>query len=535
MVEYMNSGGSGFQQFMAARDKNKPGVGSIFIWIAIAMLGGWLISSWLLPDQKQRTVASESAAAVQQVDEAETVPAQTLLSDRIAARVAGLRISEIELKNYRADGSGNIKLLGDPGEFLEVGFLGTGTSVPLPGTLWKINRAASGDPIYMSWKSPEGVEFRRSISMVADYVILVNDTVVNTGRTPITVGQYARIVRAVGETPQLMVRTGGIARAGGEMERETWKSLAKRPHSFHTAEGFIGFTDQYWQTVVRIAGESGIDQTMRFRSRADEMFQADNASESQSIQPGAQYSWHAAIFAGPKNQSDLSIAAAFIPGIDQTIDYGWFWFLARPFLWALNALYDIVGNYGIAIIILTIILRILMWPLTRKSFSSMAAMQKMQPEMQRIQKLYANDKARMQAEMLNLYRTNKTSPMGGCLPMILQIPIFFALYKALLISVPMRQAGFLWISDLAVMDPFFILPVVMGGTMWLQQRWQTAAAGAQVADPSNPAAQMQRMMKWLPLIFTAMFAWMPAGLVLYWTVSNIFGIGQMWVIKKQGS
>ena len=172
-----------------------------------------------------------------------------------------------------------------------------------------------------------------------------------------------------------------------------------------------------------------------------------------------------------------------------------------------------------------------MWPLTRKSYESMAAMQNMQPEMQRIQKTYANDKARMQMEMMNLYKNNKTSPMGGCLPMILQIPIFFALYKALLISVPMRQADFLWISDLAVMDPYFILPIIMGATMWWQQHLQTAATPKN-PDPNNPMAQTQKFMKWMPLIFTAMFVWMPAGLVLYWTVSNIFGIGQMFVIKK---
>lgn len=162
----------------------------------------------------------------------------------------------------------------------------------------------------------------------------------------------------------------------------------------------------------------------------------------------------------------------------------------------------------------------------------MMAMQKMQPEMARIQKLYANDKARLQMEMLRLYQTHKTSPMSGCLPMLIQIPIFFALYKALLISVQMRSAHFLWISDLASMDPYFILPILMGATMWLQQYLQ--APTAQKNAPANdPAAQTQRVMKWMPLIFTVMFAWMPAGLVLYWTISNVFGIGQMYYIKKR--
>ena len=159
----------------------------------------------------------------------------------------------------------------------------------------------------------------------------------------------------------------------------------------------------------------------------------------------------------------------------------------------------------------------------------MAAMQKMQPEMQRIQKLYANDKQRLQIEMMKLYQTHKTSPMSGCLPMLIQIPIFFALYKALIISVQMRNAEFLWISDLAVMDPYYILPILMGASMWLQQRLQSGATKS--ADKNDVAAQTQRAMRWMPVIFTVMFAWMPAGLVLYWTVSNLFGIMQMYIIK----
>lgn len=187
-------------------------------------------------------------------------------------------------------------------------------------------------------------------------------------------------------------------------------------------------------------------------------------------------------------------------------------------------------NYGVAIIIMTLLLRMAMWPLTRKSYVSMMAMQKMQPEMARIQKLYANDKARMQMEMMRLYQTHKTSPMSGCLPMLIQIPIFFALYKALLISVQMRSAHFLWISDLAAMDPYFILPILMGLTMWFQQKLQTTSA--ETAKQNEAVAQTQKVMKWMPLLFTVMFAWMPAGLVLYWTVSNIFGIGQMYYIKR---
>ena len=191
-------------------------------------------------------------------------------------------------------------------------------------------------------------------------------------------------------------------------------------------------------------------------------------------------------------------------GLNKTVDYGWFWFFAQPLLWILNILNSFVMNYGVAIILLTILLRLLMWPLTRKSYVSSIQMQRMQPEMQRIQKLYANDKARLQLEMMNLYKTHKTSPMSGCLPMLLQIPIFFALYKALLVSVNMRNAGFLWIHDLAAMDPYFILPILMGATMWLQQYLQTPK---QTSNMNDIAASTQRVMKWMPALFTVLFAW----------------------------
>jgi YidC/Oxa1 family membrane protein insertase len=532
MVEYLKN--SGFQQFMAKKDaEQKSSTSSTIIWIAIAILAGWLVYGWLMPGTKTEN-RKPKAEFTAQIEDLSRVPVQSLTGDAIAANVQGLRISGIELKNYRKEknSSENIALLSGK-EFLEVGFAGTGTSVPTDATLWKTNRAASGDKIYMIWVSPDGVEFRREVSMANDYVIQVKDDVKNNSKALVNLAQYARIVRTGSDESQMGVQTGGIAFAGGKIDREDWKSLSKKPQSYQTVGGFIGFTDQYWQTVARVATPDAQDETMRIRARADGMFQADIAPETYVIAPGTEYGWTALIYAGPKTQVDLAAAAAAIPGIEQTIDYGWFWFLARPFLWAINALHAIVGNFGVAIIIFTILLRVLMWPLTRKSFTSMSAMQKMQPEMQRIQKQYADDKMRMQQELARMYKEQGASPMGGCLPMILQIPIFFALYKALLISTPMRHAGFLWISDLSVMDPYFILPIIMGVTMWWQQHLQTASSKMQIANDNNPMAQTQKFMKWMPVLFTALFAFMPSGLVLYWTVSNLFGIGQMWWIKKK--
>ncbi len=516
MVKYLdNDNQSGFQKFAASGSKKQ----SNFIWwLVLILMGMWAFSIWSKPAP---TVVIDKTPVIS--EDVSKVPVTKLDSDKVIAYVQGLRINKFVLKDFKAEikpDSLNIKLLEKPSDFVEVGFVANGTSAPTAGTVWK----KIGDK--MVWRNADGVEFTRNIS-TDGYVISVNDTVKNTGNHDIGIAPYARIKQEAVKNKTVAVATGGIAMVDDGIERKSWKKIEKKSYVWQASSGFVGFEEQYWQTVLKM---SAPDQTIRMKHSQDSSsFQADAAAATVQVAAGKTSEFSTKIYAGPKNQSDLQAALTHISGIDQTIDYGWFWFLARPFLAALNALFALVGNYGVAIILLTIGLRFLMWPLTRKSYTSMAAMQKMQPEMQRIQKLYANDKVRMQQEMLRLYQTSKTSPMSGCLPMLLQIPIFFALYKALLISVPMRMAGFLWISDLSVMDPYFILPVLMGITMWWQQKLQSASTNA---SGEGSAAQMQRAMKWMPIIFTIMFAWMPAGLVLYWAVSNMFGILQMYIIKK---
>jgi len=193
-------------------------------------------------------------------------------------------------------------------------------------------------------------------------------------------------------------------------------------------------------------------------------------------------------------------------------------------LWTLERIHDIIPNWGVAIIFLTLIVRVFMWPLTKKSFLAMQAMQKIHPELQRIQKLYANDKIRMQQEIMNMYRTKRANPFAGIGLMILQIPIFFALYKTLLVALPLRHAEFLWINDLSAMDTVFIMPVIMGLTMWVQAKF------THIKNNMTPGANI---MKYLPFIFVGIFAWMPSGLVLYWATSNLAGIFQLWLMRKQ--
>ena len=514
MVQYLDNNNSGFATWNANRAamKKRGGLGFLW-WFIIFMAAWWAIGIFIGNKTKTDAIPANEIVEI----DVSAVPVNKIVSDKISANVRGLRVSNVDLHDF-ADGATTVKLLNGDNEFIEVGVTANGTTAPTADTVWKTD----GDRY--TWRNADGVDFYRTVE-INGYVITVNDEIKNNTKRDLSFAPYARVQRANDKVSSAGVYTGAIAYANGDVEHDDWRAIAKKPRAYTTTNGFAGFADQYWETVASIDAP---DQTIRTQKYGD-LYQADTNARAVNVAAGNTINIKTNIFTGPRDSTVLKNVAPIINGIDKTIDYGWFWFLAMPMLWLINTINALVMNYGVAIIIMTILLRLLMWPLTRKSYTSMAAMQKMQPEMQRIQKLYANDKARMQMEIMKLYQTHKTSPMSGCLPMLIQIPIFFALYKALLISVQMRNAHFLWISDLAAMDPYFILPILMGTSMWLQQRLQSGATKS--VDKNDVAAQTQRAMRWMPIIFTVMFAWMPAGLVLYWTVSNLFGILQMYIIK----
>ena len=520
MVKYLDNN-SGFAAWNAARNTNGgKKQGGFFRWFLIFIALWWVIGV-IFGKNTNVTPVTEAPADVVDIS---NVPTYEISSDKITANVQGLRISNVDLRDYRANAKSDdtVKLLSGENAFAEIGVIGVGTTAPTVDTVWKQN----GD-IY-TWRNIDGVVFNRKIT-VNDYVITINDEIKNNTKKDFAFSPYAKIRRGNDKSSSAGVYTGLVVYANGDVEHDDWRSLNRKPRAYTTTDGFAGFVDQYWETVADIDSP---DQTIRGQKYGD-LYQSEINARSVNVSGGTNVNIATYLYVGPRDGTILKTASETIPGINKTVDYGWFWFLAMPMLWLINTINAIVMNYGVAIIIMTILLRLLMWPLTRKSYTSMAAMQKMQPEMQRIQKLYANDKQRLQMEMMKLYQTHKTSPMSGCLPMLIQIPIFFALYKALIISVQMRNAEFLWISDLAVMDPYYILPILMGASMWLQQRLQSGATKS--ADKNDVAAQTQRAMRWMPVIFTVMFAWMPAGLVLYWTVSNLFGIMQMYIIKHNAN
>lgn len=238
------------------------------------------------------------------------------------------------------------------------------------------------------------------------------------------------------------------------------------------------------------------------------------------VPPGSQASVGAQLYLGPKSQDRL---AELSPGLDLTVDYGWLWFIAQPIFWLLSFCHSFLGNWGFAIAMVTLLIKLAFFQLSAASYRSMANMRRVQPEMARMKELYGDDRQKMSQAMMDLYKKEKINPLGGCLPILVQIPVFISLYWVLLESVELRHAPFmLWIVDLSVKDPYFVLPIIMGVTMFLQQ----------LLNPAPPDPVQARIMKMLPIIFTFFFLWFPAGLVLYWVVNNVLSILQQWVITR---
>lgn len=245
------------------------------------------------------------------------------------------------------------------------------------------------------------------------------------------------------------------------------------------------------------------------------------AGPSQQIQPGSEATLAATLYMGPKIQDRLEDIA---PHLELTVDFGWLWFIANPLFWLLAKIHGLIGNWGWSIVLLTVVVKLVLFPLSAKAYKSMAKMRKMGPEMKRIKEQYGDDRQKMSQEMMKFYQKEKINPLGGCLPIVVQMPVFIALYWMLLESVELRHAPFmLWINDLSAQDPYFILPIIMGASMFVQQ----------LLNPTPPDPMQAKIMKMLPVVFTFFFLWFPAGLVIYWICNNVISILQQWVITRK--
>jgi len=283
--------------------------------------------------------------------------------------------------------------------------------------------------------------------------------------------------------------------------------------------GWIAWLQHYFVT----AWIPSPDQTNQVQTRKDSQgnYIIGFTGSAVAVAPGSQGEIAATLYAGPKDQDRLEELS---PGLRLTVDYGFLWFIAQPIFWLLSAIQSVIVNWGWSIIVLTIIIKLVFFPLSAASYRSMARMRAVAPKMQALKEQHGDDRQKMSQAMMELYKKEKINPLGGCLPILVQMPVFLALYWVLLESVEMRQAPWMfWITDLSIKDPFFILPIIMGVTMFIQQQ----------LNPTPPDPMQARIMKLLPIIFTFFFLWFPAGLVLYWVVNNVLSIAQQWYITRK--
>jgi YidC/Oxa1 family membrane protein insertase len=532
--------------------QNKPDFVKIFLGVVIMYLGFQLLFG--KRQVNDAPAAANAPAAIERVSVPFETPAVKGNFNSI-----GLRIDDATLKNYRESlepGSPNVSMLSPaasvgkgPGAYVEFGFAPAnpedGARLPSNATRWSAAKSAGG--LTLSWVSADKVQFTRELSFDDKYMLTVRDTVLNRGKKELSLFPYGRVAAITGaKVRPSAAHSGFTGLVGGSLEELNWADLMKGGvKQFSDRDGWFGFGDVYFMnTLIPPRGNAANVRVMPVSTDAEAgtaMFQADYVADRMTIAPGESKSVESRAYIGAKEPKTL--AAYGIEKFDLSIDYGMFYLLTRPFVAVLGWLNALAGNFGVAIILFTILVRALMWPIAQKSFRSMEQIRKVQPEIKRIQAVYSGDKARMNMEIAALYKAHKINPLSGCLPLLLQLPVFIALYKALIISIDMRQAPFIWwIRDLSAADPTSIwnlfgilpyapwswlpalgvLPLLMGATMYIQQTMQPSAGG----DPAGA-----KVMKFMPIIFTFIFAGLPSGLVLYWTVNNVLSILQQKLIK----
>lgn len=360
----------------------------------------------------------------------------------------------------------------------------------------------------------------------ADYSISVQYLINNLSVEPWEAVFYGQIKRDAHQP--LVKSSGGIAPYLGAALRQQEKNYSKYDFSDMADEtvtetikgGWVAFVQHYFVSAWIPPREENSRFNLRYLPNSD-IFLMGFTGERISVAAGGFGEYSAKFYVGPKDQARLSELGEYL---DLTIDYGFLWMLAKPIFGAMQFIYTLLGNWGWSIILLTVLIKILLYPLSATSLKSMAKMRNLQPEMNRIKELYGDDRQKMSQEMMGLYKKEKVNPAGGCFPMLLQMPVFLSLYWVLLESVEIRHAPWVWwIHDLSAKDPYFVLPVIMGASMLLMQKMQPM--------PTDP--MQARVMQLMPIMFTFFFMFFPAGLVLYWTVNNLLSMAQQWYVNKQ--
>lgn len=468
----------------------------------------------------------------------------------------GARIDDLVMLAYRetvAKDSPPIRLFSPSGAgdayFAQIGWTGQNIALPTGETLWTASATelAPGRPVTLSWNNGQGQRFEILLAVDDSYLFTITQRVVNGAAGAVAVAPFALVNRTgVSKDPTgWTMHTGPIGTFDGVTNYKVdFKHLSEGEQpSFRSTGGWIGFTDKYW--LAALSPPANLAWTGGFRAGDGDRFQADAAYAAQIVQPRTAATSTVRLFAGAKEVSTLQRYQndAGVTGLDRAIDWGWFEVIEKPIFYVLDWLFRMIGNFGVAILCLTLIVRGLMFPIAQKQFRSMAGMRVIQPKMKALQERYKDDKPALQAEMLKLYQSEKVNPVAGCLPILLQIPIFYALYKVLMVTIEMRHQPFaLWIRDLSAPDPATILnafgylpwtvpgflaigvlPIFLGVSMWLQFKLNPAPA-----DPTQK--QIFAIMPWMMMFLMGGYA---AGLVLYWTFSNILTIAQQkWLYSR---
>ncbi|CCV03877.1 Inner membrane protein oxaA [Mesorhizobium metallidurans STM 2683] len=479
--------------------------------------------------------------------------------------LTGARLDDLRLKHYTETvdkNSPEIELLNPSalptGYFAEIGFVGNDKTGAVPGsdTVWKVDGNATltpASPVTLTYSNDKGLTFKRTFSVDNDYMFTVSDTVQNSGAAAVSLFNYGRVTRfdkpAVASIYVLF--EGLIGFTGEEGLQEHKYASIEKDREFKpgkSTDGWLGITDKYWAVTLVPTEKQPFQPRYAYFEDGRPRYQSDFLTDPINVDAGQSATVETAVFAGAKEVGKINSYAEDrrIKRFDLLIDWGWFHFITKPMFWLIDTLYKFFGNFGLAILATTVIVKAAFYPLANKSYASMANMKKVQPKMLEIREKYADDKMKQQQAMMELYKTEKINPIAGCWPVALQIPVFFALYKVLYITIEMRHAPFFgWIQDLAAPDPTSIFnlfglipitlpsmlmigvwPLVMGVTMFLQMRM----------NPTPPDPTQAAIFTWMPVIFTFMMAGFPAGLVIYWAWNNLLSIIQQGVImKRQGA
>ena len=481
----------------------------------------------------------------------------------------GGRIDDVALKDYRETvdaGSPNIVLLSPANApqpfYADTGFVGQqGSAVALPraDTLWSADSDAltTAKPVTLTYDNGQGLIFTRKIAVDDRYMFTVTDGVRNAGAAEVSLFPYAIVARrGKPKTDGYAVLHEGFVGIVGDsrVQEYTYDSIEKETKATRTMEGasgWLGFTDKYWAAVV--IPDQAKKFTGRFSSSGDgvKTYQSDALLDAVTVAPGASEEAQTRVFAGAKETRTIDAyqKSLTIKNFDLMIDWGWFYFITKPLFWLIDYIFGIVGNFGVAILLVTVVVKGVFFPLANRSYLSMAKMKAAQPQMEIIKARYPDDKQKQQQEFMELYKREGINPIAGCLPIAVQIPVFFALYKVIFITIEMRQAPFFgWIRDLSSPDPtnlfnlfglipfdptqipfighFLVLgiwPLIMGVSMFIQMKMNP--------EPADPV--QKQMFAWMPVIFTFMLGAFPAGLVIYWTWNNTLSVSQQYFIMRK--